>query len=74
MFLGVGPVTAMKLIREHRSLEKVVENLDSKVWLRFSIDGGKVSHLIVNNKRQGNGSLIRLLGEVIETKIFTNLP
>ena len=29
--LGVGPVTAMKLIREHESLEKVVENLDTKV-------------------------------------------
>ena len=47
LFLGVGPVTAMKLIREHKSLEKVVENLDTKVWLRLdsSLTGQKFPFL-----------------------------
>ena len=31
MVSGIGPVTAIKLIREHKSLEKVLENIDGKV-------------------------------------------
>lgn len=29
---GIGPVTAIKLIREHKSLEKVLENIDGKKY------------------------------------------
>ena len=37
VFIGVGPVTAMKLIREHKSLEEVLKHVDGKVKTEESI-------------------------------------
>lgn len=41
LFVGIGPVNAMKLLRQHGNIEKILKGLSGKVCLDYS------SHAII---------------------------